>query len=371
MKEKQKTGLITQIITSLVVLTLASTILISITALWTSRLPENTEIFTPYILVAYILLFAIVIAVFGSLILRKLIIIPLRNLLKATEEISRGNLEARVPIISDDELAQLSQAFNRMAEEIQQKQKSLEQKLKELEQINQELRQTQDQLIFSEKMASVGKLSAGVAHEIGNPLSIIIGYLEFLSRSSNLNEQERESLKRAEEETRRINQIIKELLDYSRPLSQTYEPVDINQVIDETLNLVKFQKGFDRIQTELKLEDSLPPVMGNRNQIKQVLINLLLNARDAMPEGGILTIRTTKENQHIQIEVIDSGVGISEQNLKKIFDPFFTTKEPGKGIGLGLSISLKLVETMGGKIEVESKPGQGSTFRLKLKTKGG
>jgi len=220
-------------------------------------------------------------------------------------------------------------------------------------------------------MASVGKLSAGVAHEIGNPLSIIIGYLEFLSRSSNLNEQERESLKRAEEETRRINQIIKELLDYSRPLSQTYEPVDINQVIDETLNLVKFQKGFDRIQTELKLEDSLPPVMGNRNQIKQVLINLLLNARDAMPEGGILTIRTTKENQHIQIEVIDSGVGISEQNLKKIFDPFFTTKEPGKGIGLGLSISLKLVETMGGKIEVESKPGQGSTFRLKLKTKGG
>jgi len=135
--------------------------------------------------------------------------------------------------------------------------------------------------------------------------------------------------------------------------------------------LVKLQKGFEQIQTVLKLEDSLPPVMGNRNQIKQVLINLLLNARDAMPEGGILTIRTTKENQHIQIEVIDSGVGISEQNLKKIFDPFFTTKEPGKGIGLGLSISLKLVETMGGKIEVESKPGQGSAFRLKLKTKGG
>jgi len=371
MKKKRKTSIITEIITSLMVLTLASTVLIAMTALWTSRLPGGKENFTPYILVAYILLFAIVIAVFGSLILRRIIILPLRNLLKATQEISQGNLNARVSISADNELAQLGEAFNKMAEEIQQKQKSLEQKLKELEQINQELRQTQDQLIFSEKMASVGKLAAGVAHEIGNPLSIIIGYLEYVSRSSNLREQERESLKRAEEETRRINQIIRELLDYSRPVSQTYESVNINQIIYETLNLVKLQKGFDRIQTQLDLEESLPPVMGNRNQIKQVLVNLLLNARDAMPDGGILTLKTRRENQLVQIEIADTGIGIPEENLKKIFDPFFTTKEPGRGIGLGLSISLKIIETMGGKIEVESKPGQGSIFRLKLKIKGG
>ena len=371
MKKKRKTSIITEIITSLMVLTLASTVLIAMTALWTSRLPGGKENFTPYILVAYILLFAIVIAVFGSLILRRIIILPLRNLLKATQEISQGNLNARVSISADNELAQLGEAFNKMAEEIQQKQKSLEQKLKELEQINQELRQTQDQLIFSEKMASVGKLAAGVAHEIGNPLSIIIGYLEYVSRSSNLREQERESLKRAEEETRRINQIIRELLDYSRPVSQTYESVNINQIIYETLNLVKLQKGFDRIQTQLDLEESLPPVMGNRNQIKQVLVNLLLNARDAMPDGGILTLKTRRENQLVQIEIADTGIGIPEENLKKIFDPFFTTKEPGRGIGLGLSISLKIIETMGGKIEVESKSGQGSIFRLKLKVKGG
>ena len=371
MKKKRKTSIITEIITSLMVLTLASTVLIAMTALWTSRLPGGKENFTPYILVAYILLFAIVIAVFGSLILRRIIILPLRNLLKATQEISQGNLNARVSISADNELAQLGEAFNKMAEEIQQKQKSLEQKLKELEQINQELRQTQDQLVFSEKMASVGKLAAGVAHEIGNPLSIIIGYLEYVSRSSNLREQERESLKRAEEETRRINQIIRELLDYSRPVSQTYESVNINQIIYETLNLVKLQKGFDRIQTQLDLEESLPPVMGNRNQIKQVLVNLLLNARDAMPDGGILTLKTRRENQLVQIEIADTGIGIPEENLKKIFDPFFTTKEPGRGIGLGLSISLKIIETMGGKIEVESKPGQGSIFRLKLKIKGG
>ncbi len=371
MKKKRKTSIITEIITSLMVLTLASTVLIAMTALWTSRLPGGKENFTPYILVAYILLFAIVIAVFGSLILRRIIILPLRNLLKATQEISQGNLNARVSISADNELAQLGEAFNKMAEEIQQKQKSLEQKLKELEQINQELRQTQDQLVFSEKMASVGKLAAGVAHEIGNPLSIIIGYLEYVSRSSNLSEQERESLKRAEEETRRINQIIRELLDYSRPVSQTYESVNINQIIYETLNLVKLQKGFDRIQTQLDLEESLPPVMGNRNQIKQVLVNLLLNARDAMPDGGILTLKTRRENQLVQIEIADTGIGIPEENLKKIFDPFFTTKEPGRGIGLGLSISLKIIETMGGKIEVESKSGQGSIFRLKLKVKGG
>ncbi len=370
-KEKRQTSLITDIIASLLILTIASTVLIAITVIWTSKLPGGRESFTPLILVAYVLLFALVIAIFGALILNRLIIRPLKNLLQATQEISKGNFNVQVPIDFQNEFGQLAQAFNQMAKELAEKQKNLEQKLKELEQTNEELRRTQNQLIVSEKMASVGKLAAGVAHEIGNPLSIINGYIEFLSRSKNLSDDEKEILRRVNEEVRRIHQIIKDLLDYSRPPTGALEPVDFNQLVNETLNLVKLQKGFDRIETKLELDETLPTILGNRNQLKQVLVNLLLNALDAMPNGGTLIIKTKSDNHNVVAEVIDTGIGIAPEHLNKIFDPFFTTKEPGKGTGLGLSISLKLIENMGGTIEVESELGKGSTFRIKLKPEGG
>jgi len=373
MKTKRKTSLISEIIISLVVLMVAATVLITITVLWTVQLQGKEQAFTPVILVLYILLFGLVIVIFGSLSLSNLLIRPLRKLVYATEKIGRGNFDVQVKVDSSDELGQLAAAFNQMTEELAHRQKNLTMQLEELERMNRELRKTHDQLIISEKLASVGKLAAGIAHEIGNPLSSIAGYLEIISRSKNLDEQGKDLLSRVDSELRRISQIIRELLDYSRAPAAELEFVDINAVIAETLKLIEVQKGFLKIKTELELDQSLPMVQATRSQLKQVLINLFLNALDAMPEGGTLKIKTcAAESSPKQViaEVTDTGTGIEPQNLSKIFDPFFTTKEPGKGVGLGLSVSLNLIEVMNGKIEVESEPGKGSTFRLRFKCGG-
>jgi len=373
MKEKPSLSLINEIVISLVVMTLASTALISLTVLWTLRLPGGETNFTPLILVAYIVLFAVVIAVFGTILLSRTIIRPLKKLVEATEKISEGHFDIQVQVESQNEIGQLAKAFNEMTEELAQRQSHLEQQLTELAEINRELKTTQAQLLISEKLASVGKLASGIAHEIGNPLSIISGYLEMISRSKNLEEREKDSLARVEEELKRIHQIIRELLDYSRPPSPQIEMLDVNQVVLESLKLIEVQKDSRKVKTNLYLNQRLPPFPASRNQLKQVLLNLLFNALDAMPEGGNLKIKTFSsetDSGEVAIEVIDTGVGIPAENLTKIFDPFFTTKEPGKGVGLGLSISLKLIEAMNGKIEVESNPQEGSTFRIKLKSGG-
>jgi len=374
MSQKRKSSLIREIVSSMVVLTMSATVLISATVIWTSQLPGGKESFTPLILILYILLFAVVIAIFGTLFLSRTIVQPLRKLVEATQKIAQGELATRIEMDTENEFAQLTEAFNKMAEELARKQNSLEQKLQELEKINRELRRTQDQLIISEKLASVGRLSAGIAHEIGNPLSIISGYLEIISKAQEMEAREKDLLSRVEGELNRINQIIRELLDYSRPPSGQAEFIDLNQIIKETLKLIELQKGFLKIKTRLNLRQNLPLVWVNRNHLKQVLINLFLNALDAMPDGGVLQINTFTpdfNSKEVMLEISDTGIGIPPEHLNKIFDPFFTTKEPRRGVGLGLSISLKLIETMNGNIEVESKPELGSTFRIKLKTEGG
>ncbi len=373
MKSKRKISLISEIVTNLVVMTLASTALIALTVLWTLRLPEAEKSFTPLILVLYIFLFAVVIAVFGTILLSRTVIKPLKSLVEAAAKIGEGNFNVKVEVETQNEIGQLARAFNDMAEELAERQSHLERQLSELAEINRQLQKTQDQLIISEKMASVGKLASGVAHEIGNPLSIVSGYLEIISKSKNLDERERDSLSRVEGELKRIHQIIRELLDYSRPPSGEREFVDLNRAVLETTMLIEVQKGFRKIKTDLFLQQDLPLIPASRNQLKQVLINLLFNALDAMPNGGNLKIKTCAANPEpgeVVIEICDSGVGIPPENLTKIFDPFFTTKEPGKGVGLGLSVSLRLIEAMNGKLEVESIPGQGSTFRIKLKSGG-
>ncbi len=373
MMAKRKISLINEIVTGLVVMTMASTALIALTVLWTIGLPGEEKNFTPFILVAYIVVFAVVIAVFGTLLLSRAIIRPLKNLVEATEKISEGNFDIQVQEESQNEIGQLARAFNEMAAELAQRQKNLESRLTELGQTNRELKETRDQLIISEKLASVGKLASGVAHEIGNPLSIISGYLEMISKSKNLDEREQDLLARVDGEVKRIHQIIRELLEYSRPPSDRMEFVDVNQAIMESLKLIEVQKDFHKVKTNLYFNQALPAIPAGPNQLKQVLINLLFNALDSMPEGGSLQIRTAasdNDSREICIEIADSGIGIPPEHLTKIFDPFFTTKEPGKGVGLGLSVSLRLVEAMGGKIEVESVKGEGSVFRIKLKTGG-
>jgi signal transduction histidine kinase len=275
---------------------------------------------------------------------------------------------------------------------------------------NKQLKQTQEELIRTEKLASIGRFAAGVAHEVGNPLGAILGYTSILEKEGIDREEAKDYLKRIEKEIERINRIVRELLDYARPSKFEIREVDVNKVVENTLSLLSYQKNFRNIETQLELHLDLPAVMGDESQLSQVFINIVLNAIDAMPTGGTLRIRTEEyliENAYVdspprlgpprrrgdpeesdyfhlrrmnplsvmltkfsngdrvvKVRISDTGVGIKKEDLERIFDPFFTTKSPDKGTGLGLSISLRIVESMAGEMRVESEVGKGSAFEV-------
>lgn len=233
-----------------------------------------------------------------------------------------------------------------------------------------ELQEKQMELIQSEKMASLGKLAAGVAHEINNPLSGVLIYanlvLEELPEDSPLHED----LKRVVSETTRCKTIVRELLDFARQEDASCEASDINLIIKEGIHLIRNQSVFHNVEIVLDLQPDLPPAYASAVRINQVILNLTLNAAEAMGGSGTLTIstRTAKEGKKFQIRVSDTGSGISPEIQSKIFDPFFTTKDPGKGTGLGLSVTYRILRDCGGTIEVESEPGRGTTFIIELMT---
>ena len=232
-----------------------------------------------------------------------------------------------------------------------------------------ELRETQFQLLQSEKMASLGKLSAGIAHNINNPLSGILMYAGILLEEMDENDPRREDLKRIIEEANRCKLIVKDLLEFSRQTNDTIEPIDLNQTIRQCLSILENQPLFHNIQIVKELETSLPEILVNKNHINQVLTNMVLNAADAMEGKGILTVKTGHSTTEVKITISDTGCGISPENLSRIFDPFFTTKEEGKGTGLGLSTSYGIIKNHHGDIEVESEIGKGTTFIIKLPIK--
>ncbi len=368
MKPKAK-SLVTEVVINFSVLMTGALVLLSALVLFIWSYQKEFQAFTPLIVIGYVLLFSAVIAGFGYALLTRVLLGPLRQILEATERVARGDLEVRVQVTEDNELGALAHGFNRMTEQIKLQQQDLRRNLEALERANRELERTQNQLIFSEKLASVGRLAAGVAHEIGNPLSATLGYLELLKRNPELGAEDRDVLQRIEKELERIHRIIRELLDYSRPPKSEPEAVTVNQVVSSAVNLVSTQKGFPAIETALRLEHGLPAVRGSSHDLQQLLVNLILNAVDAMPKGGRLTISTAPhivDPPGVEIRVEDTGEGIARENLRRIFDPFFTTREPGRGTGLGLSICSRIVESMAGRIEVESEPGRGSAFTVVL-----
>jgi two-component system NtrC family sensor kinase len=234
------------------------------------------------------------------------------------------------------------------------------------------LRDMQEELVSSEKLASVGRMAAGVAHEIGNPLTSVLGHTEILHKRlkhKRLKDGEvlLDLVERTRKETERINRIIKDLLQFSKPPSPHGEDVDVNRLVQDSLNVVSVQERFHNIAIDLSLAEDLPLVQGNSDQLQQVLFNILINAADAMPDGGSLSIKTEKEKQWVIIAAKDTGVGIAPDDLGKIYDPFFTTKSPDKGTGLGLSISLKIIDELGGRIKVQSEQGKGTEFIVYLK----
>jgi signal transduction histidine kinase len=230
------------------------------------------------------------------------------------------------------------------------------------------LEETHLQLVSSEKMASLGKLAAGIAHEINNPLGGILIYSSLLMEDLPDEDPKRQDLERIVQEAGRCKEIVKSLLEFARQTEPKRESIDINRAITDGLFFLENQALFHNIRITKRLDPSLPWVTGNAGQLKQVFMNIIINAAEAMHESGELTITTFSSTglTSVFVEFTDTGEGIPEENLSRIFEPFFTTKDVGKGTGLGLATSYGIIESHGGKIGVKSKVGEGTTFTIEL-----
>ena len=298
---------------------------------------------------------------------------PLASMVEATDRIARGDLDHRVQGEGRDELGQLARSFNRMTEDLHSAREDLTQWGRTLErrveERTRELRDTQDQLIQTEKLASLGKMAAGVAHEINNPLTTILINAHLLLEQAARNEEDREVLKLIADETTRCAQIVGGLLDFARQTPAQEVPADINDIIERTLQLHEKQAFVRNIRFEKNLDRSLPEIELDRNKIRQVFSNLTINACEAMPDGGTLTVtsRLGAEGESVEVVFSDTGVGIPKENFPKLFDPFFTTKS--FGTGLGLAVSYGIIRQRGGTIDVRSEVGQGAVFTVRIPIK--
>lgn len=238
-----------------------------------------------------------------------------------------------------------------------------------LEEKIQELKTAQNQLVQSEKLASIGQLAAGVAHELNNPLTGILGFAQILLQGKDLTGQQREDVEAIHVQSQRCRAIIQNLLQFARKKESKMEPTVLVPLIKSTLQLAKYDLQTSGVELVQDFPDTLPPVWADASQLQQVFLNLLTNARHAMEgkkKGAKLTVRAVHERDHVLVQFSDNGCGIAKENLKKIFDPFFTTKAVGRGTGLGLSITYGIIEQHNGSISVESEEGKGTTFYIKL-----
>jgi PAS domain S-box-containing protein len=238
--------------------------------------------------------------------------------------------------------------------------------LKERLEMEAKLRNTQEQLLQSEKLAAMGRLTSQIAHELNNPLYGIMNTLELLKTEVPPQSKRRKILEMALSETVRLTDLLRKMLSFSKPDEEEKQPVDVNVILEEILLLVRKQLQESTIKISTSLEKGLPEVYASRNQLRQVFLNMVSNARDAMPEGGTLTIITTSNRHNVRIEIADTGVGIREEHINKIFDAFFTTKEGTKGVGLGLSVCYGFIKEHGGDVKVSSRRGEGTTFTIIL-----
>lgn len=298
------------------------------------------------------------------------IINPLQGMVVATNKIAEGDLNHRVEIDFRDEIGQLAHSFNQMTENLKianenllQWGKTLE---KRVEERTKELREMQDYLIRSEKLASLGKMAAGIAHEINNPLTSILINTHLMLEKCEKKDPDYENLTLIADETSRCAQIVKGLLEFARQSPPEKTKSDINELIDRTTQLLANQASFQNVKIIKNLEAGLPQIPLDKTKIQQVFWNLMLNACAAMPKGGNLTIisRLDDDRKYVEIVFIDAGMGILRENINKLFDPFFTTKS--SGTGLGLAVSYGIIQQHDGKIEVKSEVGQGSVFTVKL-----
>lgn len=323
-------------------------------------------------LALFLLLYAVLVRVVAR---------PAERLLAATERLGREE----TPLLSDQGpvLGRLGTAFDRMRERLDREHDRAEAKIIELERVNRALAEARDAMVRSEKLATVGRLSAGVAHEIGNPLAAILGYLELLKLKA-AEPPVGEYVERMEREVRRIDRIVQDLLDFARPgRGGEIEPLSLRESVERTVRLVSTQRRFRDVQVRLDgVPADLPAVLADDHYLQQVLLNLLVNAADAMGGAGVVHLeaqlveaapdarRRAQDGpvgKRVRLDVRDEGPGIPADALPKLFDPFFTTKEPGQGTGLGLAICHSLVEAFGGRIQAANAPARGACFSIELR----
>ncbi|HTT17881.1 MAG TPA: ATP-binding protein [Candidatus Sulfotelmatobacter sp.] len=304
---------------------------------------------------------------------------PVKALDRGTERLAAGDLGYQIDVRSKDEIGELAHSFNAMSNQLKAEHseniawtRTLEQRV---DQKTRELKRAHEHALHTEKMASIGKMAAVLAHEINNPLSGILTYAKLLRKwtdtedgGTSRRQDIRESLDLIATESRRCGDLVKNLLAFSRTTPINLQPTDLNQVIDRALRLIQHQLDLAGIHVQPELAPDLPLVTCDGAQIEQVLLALMMNALDAMPQGGNLWVTTTlsREEGAVRIVVRDDGCGIPPEILPRLFEPFLTTKETGRGVGLGLAISRSILERHNGSIEVQSEVGRGTTFTVTL-----
>jgi signal transduction histidine kinase len=294
------------------------------------------------LLLALTLVDSALVLLFGALFIRS-VVLPLTQLSQAAQKVGQGQLDAPpVPVPpGDDEITHLTERFNQMTRN---------------------LREQRDHLVQQEKLVTVGRLAAGVAHEVGNPLAAILGYADLLRANANSDDQE--MLERIRKETERIRGIVRDLLDYSRPVTGAPEPVKLRETVEAAISLLRPQSRFREVRVDNRVDAALV-AQANDQKLLQILINLFLNAADAMGASGEITVEGRRAERLVEISVRDQGPGVPPTDRLRIFDPFFTTKDPGQGTGLGLAVSRSIAQAYGGDLKL-GESDKGALFVVSL-----
>ncbi len=324
----------------------------------------------------YLLASGLVLLAFGYVAMSRLIVRPIEVLTAATEKVAAGDLGVMVPIAGGWEIAAAARAFNEMTRRLRDQTDSLAAKVTELEATARELQATQDQLVRSAKLASVGSLAAGVAHEVGNPVSAIIGLSEVLIDGGLEPEEETDYLERIRREAERVSRIVRDLLEYARPSPEDVDGcASVEEAVDAAVGLLSPQKAYREVDIQVIGDAELPHVALDVDQLTQVLVNLMMNAADAVGGEGEVRVRLEPDRlvgprggarPAVRISVSDSGPGVPPDRLPRIFEPFYTTKDPGAGTGLGLALCEGIVSRAGGRVSAENLPGGGFMVSIVL-----
>ena len=328
--------------------------------------------------VGFIILFALTIGV----LLQRLIYLPLKDLATGAEKVSSGELDHAIPVRSSDEFGRVAGSFNHMTAALNASRREMEQLVQTLElkvaERTKELLAAKAEVAQGEKLASIGVLASGIAHELNNPLTGVLTFTSLMRKKAQEGSEDAEDLDLVIRETKRCASIIKRLLDFAREKVPVKGFYGLNQVIEDTVRFVERPASLQQVEIKTELDPVLPQAWGDADLIKQVILNLLVNAQQAIEGKGSITVLTRllaasagvksagPVKPMVEVVVTDTGCGIPQANLQRIFDPFFTSKEVGKGTGLGLSVSYGIVKAHGGKINVESVVGTGTTFRIWL-----